>query len=756
MQAHAVRSCPIWRVLAAAGLAAAASPSLAQSTAFTYQGRLMQAGQAAGGTYDMRFRVNSAPTGGSQPGPTFCADNVSVAGGLFTVVIDVGQQFATGEARYLEIEVRPDTGQNCGTTTGYTVLVPRQPLTDTPRAMVANIAHALAIPNGSSLNAVALDNSGNVGMGTATPTSHLDIFGTQDALKLRGPQPFMTFVDTAASNTRVLLQNGAGRFYVVSESFLNGTNTGGFTIVDPQGRFGVGTYNPAGPLDVRSGDASYVLVDPSSGDLRFIGGSDGQFGFYNEGPSTGGTYFISQTTGIIGPGVLNNGTIRIAPTIRWKSVHGSAFQPESLDSPGSGTIGGMVITDSFGTTTSGTIGYAAALGVPSSFFAPLELPDGATLLDVCLDAKDNITQSDLVLSLGKIYLATGYVTEMATTFTTGASTALQHACNGGPIPNPVVDNANYVYFLRARMTSGPIGNHWLLAARVKYSITAPLPRFNAKRRPRSARHHDDHGRRGLDGLDRRGGGLSHQFARLEALDALATGPEFFAWEVGREKVRGRRERNQNRCARVDPGLVGEDGPAEPCDDLLFGLGVGLGVDLAGEEHQHALGVRTQDAILTQTGGRVVVQRRLGQAGHPGARGGAALGLGDAEEAVVEHGVVDRLGVQRRHQRTFALEAHAAGEQEVGQSAAGQRLERPGPQWCAAVVAESQEEDFLVDGEGAWHGGGGLRCGGAGPAGPALPASYSGGASGRPVGWAAFHPRRAGRIALRTPAGALSA
>jgi hypothetical protein len=228
--------------------------TLAQSTAFTYQGELKQGGNAANGTYDMRFRLYSAPVGGSQPGPTACIDNVAVSNGKFAATIDLGQQYATGEARYLEIEVRQDTGLNCSNTTGFTLLTPRQLLTAAPKASVAEIAHSLAIPNGSSLNAVALDNSGNVGMGTASPTSHLDIFGVQDALKLRGPQPFMTLVDTS-SNTRVLLQNEGGRYFVVSESFLNGTNTGGFTMVDQQGRLGLGTFNPASTLDV-SGNAS--------------------------------------------------------------------------------------------------------------------------------------------------------------------------------------------------------------------------------------------------------------------------------------------------------------------------------------------------------------------------------------------------------------------------------------------------------------------------------------------------------------------
>lgn len=419
MPAQITGSRPIRMVSVAVGLAALASPALAQSTAFTYQGRLTSSGQSASGNYDMRFRVYNAPSGGAQAGPTFCADNVPVSGGLFTAAVDVGQQFATGEPRYLEIEVRQDTGLTCANTTGYTVLSPRQPLTDAPRAMVANVAHALAFPNGSTLNAVSVDNSGNVGMGTAGPTAHLDIVGAQNALKIQGPQPYVTMVDSTGNNIRVLLQNENGRYFVVSESFLNGTNTGGFTMVDAQGRLGLGTFNPGATLDVA-------------------------------------------------------GTIKIAPAIRWKSIHGSAFQPEYFNDAAFGTIGGLHVIDSFGTGNSGTVGYQASSNTPASYFAPLELPDGATLEDLVVDGRDTSATQDLVLSIGKITLATGFVTEVAQTFTSGSSSSIQHPGHG-PISEPPIDNANNVYFLRARMTSGSGGNHWLLAARVKYSITAPLP-----------------------------------------------------------------------------------------------------------------------------------------------------------------------------------------------------------------------------------------------------------------------------------------
>src|SRR5215510_192372 len=83
--------------------AVAARPT-SLSTAFTYQGRLTQTSVPASGLYDLGFRLYDAAVGGTQVGPVFCADNVEVSDGLFTVLLDFGAQF-NGEQRFLEIEV---------------------------------------------------------------------------------------------------------------------------------------------------------------------------------------------------------------------------------------------------------------------------------------------------------------------------------------------------------------------------------------------------------------------------------------------------------------------------------------------------------------------------------------------------------------------------------------------------------------------------------------------------------------------------
>jgi len=100
-------------------------------TAFTYQGRLTDGGSPASGTYDLRFILYDADSGGSQVGNIVTLNDVTVTDGLFTVQLDFGNVF-DGTALWLEIAVRPGNS-----TAAYTTLSPRQALTAAPYARYA-------------------------------------------------------------------------------------------------------------------------------------------------------------------------------------------------------------------------------------------------------------------------------------------------------------------------------------------------------------------------------------------------------------------------------------------------------------------------------------------------------------------------------------------------------------------------------------------------------------------------------------------
>ena len=141
-------------VLSLAGLATAvrAQPT-PLSTAFTYQGELANAGLPATGSHDIRFRLFDAATDGNQIGSALCSDNLAVTNGRFAASLDFGTVAFTGQKRFVQIEVRQDTGLGCGDAAGYTVLTPRQELTATPNATFALTSAAAATAgNASSLN----------------------------------------------------------------------------------------------------------------------------------------------------------------------------------------------------------------------------------------------------------------------------------------------------------------------------------------------------------------------------------------------------------------------------------------------------------------------------------------------------------------------------------------------------------------------------------------------------------------------------
>ena len=120
--------------------------ALAQTTAFSYQGKLTDNGTPASGNYDLTFKLFDTATVGSgvQQGATLSLTNVAVSGGVFTVTLDFGACAScfNGATRFLEIAVKPSSG------TTFTTLTPRQGVTATPyalRSVSATTADGLSV-----------------------------------------------------------------------------------------------------------------------------------------------------------------------------------------------------------------------------------------------------------------------------------------------------------------------------------------------------------------------------------------------------------------------------------------------------------------------------------------------------------------------------------------------------------------------------------------------------------------------------------
>src|SRR5215204_450787 len=63
---------------------------MAQGTSFTYQGRLLENGQAANGIYDVQIALMDAPINGNQLGPLFNNVSTVVSNGVLMARLDFG------------------------------------------------------------------------------------------------------------------------------------------------------------------------------------------------------------------------------------------------------------------------------------------------------------------------------------------------------------------------------------------------------------------------------------------------------------------------------------------------------------------------------------------------------------------------------------------------------------------------------------------------------------------------------------------
>lgn len=207
---------------------------------FTYQGRLTDGGSPANGTYDLRFILYDAADGGAQVGTTVTREDVTVANGLFTVDLDFGASAFNGDARWMEIAVRPGASSNA-----HTVLSPRQTVSPAPYALYAKAAGGFAVP---------LSASGTSEGAPASTTGLLTVTQDGTGIAIAGNRTSTE----AASYPAVLGTNAGGGAGVQGEStYTSGVGVQGFAT----GETGVGGYfsGPTGAKAVSSTAAGTAL-----------------------------------------------------------------------------------------------------------------------------------------------------------------------------------------------------------------------------------------------------------------------------------------------------------------------------------------------------------------------------------------------------------------------------------------------------------------------------------------------------------------
>lgn len=180
-----------------------------QTTAFTYQGRLTEAGTPANGNYDLRFALYNASNGGNVIAGPVTNSAVTVGNGLFLVTLDFGGAAFHGGARWLEVGVR-----GAGSPGAFNILTPRQAFTATPYAIEALSALTASnlsgtLPDARLSTNVALLNASVAFNGSVTATQFNGSgvgLSNVPAVGLSGILP------DARLSTNVALLNGPANF----------------------------------------------------------------------------------------------------------------------------------------------------------------------------------------------------------------------------------------------------------------------------------------------------------------------------------------------------------------------------------------------------------------------------------------------------------------------------------------------------------------------------------------------------------------
>ena len=262
-------------------------------TAWTYQGRLMDTTEPADGLYDFQFKLFNDPCTGTQQGSTIEINDLDVIDGYFTAELDFGSSVFNGDARWLEIDVRPGDSYDIS---DYATLSPRQEVTPTPYALSVRVPLELSSQEtGPVITAtnIADDDDGIGVYGEATGRSGYGIYGKatgDDSSGVHGEA-------TGEDGTGVLGYASGDASYGVQGSHIDSSTAGrlggfsygvwgrhydsgnygyigsenyagyfdGNTVVT--GNVGIGTENPTAKLEVAGNLKTAAINEDASGNV---------------------------------------------------------------------------------------------------------------------------------------------------------------------------------------------------------------------------------------------------------------------------------------------------------------------------------------------------------------------------------------------------------------------------------------------------------------------------------------------------------
>ncbi|MFN2393080.1 MAG: tail fiber domain-containing protein [Pyrinomonadaceae bacterium] len=254
----------------------------AQTTLFTFQGKLPNEVTPVNDTLEMEFKLFDAAMGGTQIGTTNLVQVVEVKNRAFTVQLDFGGVAFSGTDRYIEISYRRNSNQP------FDVVSPRQPVLSVPYAIRS--LTAITADNALNLNGISANNY--------VQTNDSRLSDARDPLPGSGNYIQNTVATQASVNFNV---GGTG-----TANILNATtqfNLGGNRILS-----NVGTYNLFAGVRAGAGNttgSANSFFGAATGEKNTTGHSNAFFGTLagnNNTTGLGNSFFgvnagVGNTTG---------------------------------------------------------------------------------------------------------------------------------------------------------------------------------------------------------------------------------------------------------------------------------------------------------------------------------------------------------------------------------------------------------------------------------------------------------------------------
>jgi hypothetical protein len=269
---------------------ALAANAFGQSSAFSYQGRLNDAGTPANGTFQFQFKLYDAPNGGNQIGGVFSDSAVTVTNGVFSTTLDFGGPAFSGGDRYLEISVRKTAGD------AYTTLTPRQKINSAPYATKTN----------SSTNFTGNLTGDVVGTQSATTVASV---GGQTAATVAAATTAVNNATSANTPNTLVKRDALGKITAQAITFGDGTtissaNVGGGNLLGSNNAWsglntfsgGINVPNPSGPMDA----VNKQYYDANT--MRFVPGGTPQISVGDANGTAAMLWLRGGSTCCSGPG----------------------------------------------------------------------------------------------------------------------------------------------------------------------------------------------------------------------------------------------------------------------------------------------------------------------------------------------------------------------------------------------------------------------------------------------------------------------